>query len=227
MDDLIVGVRNSLEGNSLFALPLMTLLSRIENDVGNEQGCTYAEMEDIRIVESRITSPRHWLLGRAQLSICKFHWQKRTPTRQLSITVFADVYDEDKNCDFPVAMFFTLTMNDSEVSRTLSGALPTISLAGRSRIDELDYEYSTYSAMNPPSQAGSTILAFYDDRQQQKRFARTFSTFSSDKSVMLKPLDEAMITRRPATYSLNIEFFSSAIYYVSDDLYEAVIIFID
>ena len=147
--------------------------------------------------------------------------------QQLSVTVFADVYDEDKCCDFPVAMFFTLIVEDSELSSTLLGGLPTITLVGRSRLDEMDYEYSTYSAMNPPAQAGSTILAFYDDRQEKKRFARTFSTFSSDMSVKLKALDESMITTRPATYSLNVEFYSGTIYYVSDDLREAVLLSID
>ena len=224
VDDLIIGVKNTFDGNSLFAAPVAPMLEKMNED---DVPFSYIPFESIRAANTGITSPRNWLLGRAQLSICKYHWQKTSsPTRRWTITVFADVYDEDKCCDFPVAMVFALAMEDSELSRTLLG-FPTLTLMDRSRLDEMDYEYSTYSAMNPPAQAGSTILAFYDDRKPERRFARTFSTFSSDMTVKLKPLDDSMITTRPATYSLNVEFYSGTVYYVSDDLQEAVLLFID
>lgn len=224
VEDLIIGVKNTFDGNSLFAAPVAPLLEKLNE--GDSPFC-YTPFESVRAASTGITSPRNWLLGRAQLSICKYHWQRNTsPTRRWTVTVFADVYDEDKCCDFPVAMVFALDIEHSELSRTLLG-FPTLTLMGRSRLDQVDYEYSTYSAINSPAQAGSTILAFYDDRKPERRFARTFSTFSSDMTVKLKSLDDSMITTRPATYSLNVEFYSGTVYYVSDDLREAVLLSID
>ena len=81
--------------------------------------------------------------------------------------------------------------------------------------------------MTPPSQAGSTVLAFHDELSSETRFARTLATFTPGKEVTIRILDDTVVGGKPATFSLNVEFYSGAIYYVTKDLQSVVIRYLD
>ena len=86
--------------------------------------------------------------------------------------------------------------------------------------------------MAPPSQAGVACVAFHDDHHPARaQYVRVLSLFVPGEEMKFCPLEEALLDGeegwRPATYSLNAEYCSGVVYYLTEDMRKVVIKYVD
>ncbi|KAL5532090.1 hypothetical protein ACEPAF_5654 [Sanghuangporus sanghuang] len=213
----ILGVASFCDGHSVVAISLKTAYHSTS---------THVQLEDVLASSCRSSPPSSSLVGRAQLSLCTFHWREEGKRHDSVITVLRDAYDDQHYYDFPLVEFFSFGLETSGSSSEQS-THPILKSLGQTHFKAFDPQFTTYSIMTPPSQAGSTVLAFHDELSHETRFARTLATFASGKEVTIRILDETDVGGKPATFSLNVEFYSGAIYYVTKCLQNVVIRYFD
>ncbi|KAL5521297.1 hypothetical protein ACEPAG_9220 [Sanghuangporus baumii] len=213
----ILGVTSFYDGNSVVAISLKAVYHSTS---------THVRLDDVLASSCRGSPPISSLVGRAQISLCTFHWQEERKRQDSVITVLRDAYDDQHYYDFPLAEFFSFGKETSGSSDE-QNTHPNLRSLGQTHFKALDPQFTTYSVMTPPSQAGSTVLAFHDELTHETRFARTLATFAPGKEVAIRILDETVVGGKPATFSLNVEFYSGAIYYVTKDLQNVVIRYLD
>ncbi|KAL5504770.1 hypothetical protein ACEPAH_7433 [Sanghuangporus vaninii] len=210
----ILGVTSFYDGNSVVAISLKAAYHSTS---------THVQLKDVLVSSCRVSPPSSSLVGRAQLSLCTFHWQEEGKRQDSVITVLRDAYDDRHYYDFPLIEFFSFGLETSGSSSEQS----TLKSLGQTSFKASDPQFTTYSVMTPPSQAGSTVLAFHDELSHETRFARTLATFAPGKEVAIRILDDAVVGGKPATFSLSVEFYSGAIYYVTKDLQSVVVRYLD
>ena len=233
IDDTIICVASSFSGLSLIAIPITPLRRSAHQETWGKK--LHVTLSECLIEETPINAPREWLAGRAILSTCKTRWKPREE-QDILITVLVDVYSIYDFRESAVAEFYkyhppkTYSKNTNHQRGALDGAQtykPVFEYQGSSGLTEPNVQYSTFSVMTPPSQTGMTVLAFHVAQQRDTRIIRTISTYLRGKITTASAVTEKFLGYTPSTYSLNVEFYSGAIYFVTEDYQNVVIRYFD
>lgn len=230
-DNTIICVTCSYDGLSLIAIPITPLRDSARR--GGLSSKLRTTLSECTIEKTPINAPREWLAGRALLSVCKTHWKPRC-RQEILITVLVDVYNLYDFRESAVAEYYKFNphgiLSKNTGSRGLIGADgcgSVFTYQGSSGLTEPNVQYSTFSVMTPPSQTGTTVLAFHVAQQRDTRIIRTISTYLRGQVTTASIVTEKFLERTPATYSLNVEFYSGALYYVTEDYQNVVVRYFD
>lgn len=211
-------------GNKLIAIPIDFLRKHVQSR--SDVKYSILKISEVSMVSCDVTPPGHWICGRAQFSACNFHWKEQWE-QKLDITVICDLYRENDTREWPVLEFLSFRLDLKPVYEG-QAIEPTFVSLGGSRALLADKNYSSYSVLSPPSQARATVVAFHiDDRREGERTLRAYTCYPDGKELKINEFDAKALGHRPATHSLNMEFYSGAIYFVEAEKQNVIIQYFD
>lgn len=132
----------------------------------------------------------------------------------------------------PSSQFFAIplsvpTPSASSLPPTSTSPPSSTSTSSADSIIPMPFRANSYSLMAPPSQSGIACVAFHDDHDPvHARYVRALALFVPGRETLYCPLEHVILGeegRRPATYSLNVEHYSGAVYYLTEDMRSVVI----
>lgn len=171
-----------------------------------------SRLRNLPYVEYLISLPMHWMIHRARLSVCSLDWKETAGRGSTAVTLLADVYSEAH--EFPVAYYFLIIPTGDAPPRIIPhGSTVYADFCG------------TYGFLSTPSRAGTTVIAYCNNTRDDVHPNRMLVTFSGNE-VRARQIEPIYFqgTQAPATRSLFVEPYSSAVFYATANS-EAVVIY--
>ncbi|KAH8103175.1 hypothetical protein DFH11DRAFT_1735028 [Phellopilus nigrolimitatus] len=227
VDAYLIGAIGLLENKSIIAFQLSSIrkIPHSASTPGTTQILTLER--DIPYASCLIpcTPNYHWIS--VKLSICAFHWKPDGERRRkgVSITTSVDIDNQEtfRVCSVLDSFLLETPANETGVSEESallpSHSLPTITHLESPGTITLNQQISMDSCVSRPSQASSMVITFRDilPTEGVPGIKWLLATVSCDGEVEYRTLEI------PHAAKANVEFYSGALYFATEDAKSIVI----